>query len=344
MRLGGGRSEQGRAGLPLPLSNRPLFASRDLDEAREKVAQVYCDHRLERIGSGSFDACHNRLSGRHLSINVMTYGGKTLIAPGELGQFYLFQFPIRGHASVNNGTNQHDIGGGLSGVLNPDEDTCMIWSENCAQVMVQVERDALTRTARSHFGVPADRLLRFAGANDMRGGDGRAFVELLGYAIQQAELGGVPIGGDSLMAQQLETTLMVGLLQTQRHCFSGLAQADAKSSVAGPVPRIVRVAEGYMSSHLKSALTLEDIAREAGASVRALQAAFRASRGRSPMTVLRDMRMERAWVDLSHPTPETNVTEVATGLGFFHLGRFAEQYRKKYGCTPIETLRSARMQ
>lgn len=325
----------------LPLSNLPLFRSDSLDEAREKVARVYCDHRLEVVGKGEISARHNRLSGRDLSINVMTYGAKTMIAPGALERFYLFQFPIRGHAAVHNGDNRHDVGGGSSGVLNPDAESCMIWSEGCSQVMMQVDRAALHRVARTHFGLPADSPLRFAGANDLRRGEGRGFAELLGFAIRQAEQGGAPIGGDSLLAQQVETTLMVGLLQTQRHNLSGADGFDAAQR--GGVPRIVRLAEQYLVENLSAPVTLDELARAVGASARGLQVAFRSCRGRSPMTVLRDMRMERAWLDLSHPGPDTNVTEVAMQLGFFHLGRFAEVYRAKYGCTPVETLRAARL-
>ncbi|WP_417812580.1 helix-turn-helix transcriptional regulator, partial [Thalassospira alkalitolerans] len=80
----------------------------------------------------------------------------------------------------------------------------------------------------------------------------------------------------------------------------------------------------------------------AGTSVRNLQGAFRSRYGRSPMTVLRDLRLELAWEELSNPKRTTRVTDVAIELGFSHLGRFSEMYRKKYGCTPVETLRAAR--
>jgi AraC family ethanolamine operon transcriptional activator len=40
----------------------------------------------------------------------------------------------------------------------------------------------------------------------------------------------------------------------------------------------------------------------------------------------------------NEPTHRT-VADVATGLGFFHLGRFASYYRKLYGETPSATLR-----
>ncbi|MGO4853061.1 AraC family transcriptional regulator [Phaeovulum sp. W22_SRMD_FR3] len=324
----------------LPLASRPLFDCLDLDEARARVARVYCDHRLEQIGAGVFHACHNRLAGRNLSINVMTYGAKTLIAPGALERFYLFQFPLSGHASVTNGRNQHEIGGGQSGVLNPEDETCMIWSEGCTQLLLQVDRQALMAAARTHFGLPEGQRLRFTGANDMRQGAGRAFLDLVQFAMAEAERGGGLLGSDSLMAGQLEQTLLLGLLETQRHNL----MPPSSDRSGGPVPRMVRLAEAYMRENLGAEITLDELARASGSSERALQMAFRAHRGRPPLTVLRDLRMERAWQELSHPAPDTSVTEVATRLGFFHLGRFAENYRKKFGCTPVETLRAARFQ
>lgn len=319
----------------LPLAGHHLFHSTDLDEARDAVAQVYCDHHLDVMGKHRFAARHNRLPGSALSINVMTYNAKTMIAPGALERFYLFQMPIRGHASVSNGESRYEIGGGSSGVLNPDADTCMIWSEDCVQVMLQIEKRALMETARAELGLPSGTPLRFSGANDMRGAEGRSFLGLLQYVMAEAERGGVVLGGDTLLGKQLERTLMVGLLQTQAH---GLPAACGER---GPMPRSVRRAEGFMRENLRSPIMIEDIARAAGTSTRALQSAFRDRHGRSPMAFLRELRLERAWEELSNPSQHTSVTDVATDLGFFHLGRFAEQYRKKFGCTPVETLRAA---
>ncbi|AVW89845.1 AraC family transcriptional regulator [Celeribacter baekdonensis] len=321
----------------LPLGAHPLFSSDDLDETRDCVARVYCDHRLETIGSGHLAARHNRLAGRSLSINVMTYGAKTLIAPGELERFYLFQFPIRGSASVANGSNQHEIGGGFGGVLNPDAPTCMIWSEGCVQVLVQIEKAALLDAARAEFGLPSGQTLHFDGANDMRGGEGRAFMSVLDFVMREAEQGTNLVDGDTLLARQLERTLMIGVLQTQTHNLDPVMRG-----ASGPVPRILRRAEEFMRENLQNPIMIEDIAQAAGTSVRTLQSMCRARYGRAPMTVLRDLRLDQAWEDLSNPKPDTSVTTVAMALGFFHLGRFSEHYRGKFGCTPIETLRAAK--
>ena len=53
-------------------------------------------------------------------------------------------------------------------------------------------------------------------------------------------------------------------------------------------------------------------------------------------------RYEEAHRQLIHHegNPRT-VTEIATGLGFVHLSRFAGSYRQLYGETPAATLRAA---
>lgn len=321
----------------LPLGNHALFSSDDVDHARAAVAEVYCDHRLEVMGKKPFAAQHNRLSGKALSINVMTYGAKTMIAPGALEGFYLFQFPVRGHASVNNGNNRYEIGGGTGGVINPEASTTMIWSEDCVQVMMQIEKKAFIEAACAEVCMPVGTPLQFVGANRLNNSEGRAFLGILSYVMREAERGDALLGSDTLLSKQLERTLMVGLLQTQSHNFSSIVATNT-----GPMPRILRSAESYMRENLRAPIMVEDIASAAGTSVRNLQGAFRNRYGRSPMTVLRDLRLELAWEELSNPTRTTRVTDVATELGFFHLGRFSEIYRRKFGCSPIETLRAAR--
>ncbi|NIZ11972.1 AraC family transcriptional regulator [Phaeobacter sp. HF9A] len=323
----------------VPLSSCALFETRDLDDARERVARVYCDHRLDLIGQGSVLARHNRLPGATLSINFMEYGAKSLIVPGALDTFYLFQFPLNGFATVTNGADTYTIGSGRGGVLNPDVETSMIWEADCAQLLVQIDSRTLNRLARRHFGLPEERIVHFKGTGDLSTGKGRSVLELLLYIIREAELGNVVIGTETMLARQLEETLILGLLEYMPNSLHGDETRAGRGR--GPAPRLVRQAESYMEAHLTDSVTVSEICEAVGTSLRSLQTAFRLHRDRTPLEVLRDMRLERAWIDLSNPTSETRVTDVATEWGFFHLGRFAEQYRRKFGCTPVETLRQA---
>lgn len=76
-------------------------------------------------------------------------------------------------------------------------------------------------------------------------------------------------------------------------------------------------------------------------SVRTLHASFQRCFGMSPMAYVRKMRLEHvreellAWAS----DPDIRVTDVATRWEFFHLGRFAQQYRERFGESPSDTIR-----
>lgn len=322
-----------------PLSAHPLFVTGELDEARDRVSRVYCDHRLERIGRDPMRVTHNRLDGAQLSVNFMTYGAKAQIVPGALESFYLLQVPLRGFASVTNGADHYVIGGGSGAVLNPDVETSMIWSDGCAQIMLQLDRAFVTSLARAHFGLPGESALRFRGPTDLRQGTGRDLLELIFHISREADMGHVVIGDASLLSRELERTLILGLLETLPSNLSRHGETGR-----GPSPRIIRQAERFMEANLGEPLSLADIAQAAGTSSRTLQVTFRTHRNMSPMERLRDFRLQKLWADLSNPTPETTVTGAATRWGFSHLGRLTADYRRKYGCNPVETLRQARGQ
>ncbi len=72
---------------------------------------------------------------------------------------------------------------------------------------------------------------------------------------------------------------------------------------------------------------------------RTLNRAFQNAFGMGPATYLRRVRLNRARRALQKErTHSTTVTEVALQLGFWHLGRFAEQYAELFGESPHETL------
>ena len=134
----------GEAGHPatVPLSRHALFETGDLDCARDRVAQKFCRHRLEIAGDrGAFRAVHNHLPGDMISLNYISYGADVMIDPGELGDFYLIQMPIAGHATIRNGGEEFQTDIATASVLNPDLATRMHWWRGCAQILIQVRKE-----------------------------------------------------------------------------------------------------------------------------------------------------------------------------------------------------------
>lgn len=318
-----------------PLAAHALFHSTDLDEARMRVAEVFCPHRLDRIGRGALDARQHHLPGDRLSLNYIQYGAKTLIAPGELDRFYLVQIPLAGGAAVVNGTDHYYSSPAAAAVLNPHRPTTMIWEEGTRQVLVQIDRQAMQDHLSAQLGAQADHPLTFSGALDLTRGAGAALRRLVLFLVAEADAGGAPIGA-GLTGRAVEAALLSGLLEAHRHDFEPLLGRRR----AAPRPRHMRLAESYIEAHLDQPLTLEDIAAAAGISPRGLQLAFRQHRGTTPLGFWRDLRLARAHGDLVAGTG--SVTDIALRWGFAHFGRFSESYRSRFGLSPRDTLRAAK--
>jgi AraC-like DNA-binding protein len=125
-------------------------------------------------------------------------------------------------------------------------------------------------------------------------------------------------------------------------CFPN-STLDAKStSDAGDTPQPLRRALAFIDEHAGDPITLNEIAAAARISPRGLQAAFRRHLDTAPLAHLRSVRMQRAHHDLQNAEPGegTRVAAVAARWGFTHLGRFAIEYRRRYGIYPSHTLRS----
>lgn len=137
-----------------------------------------------------------------------------------------------------------------------------------------------------------------------------------------------------LLRRQLEETAMLMLLTGHEH--SGTEQMAG--TPAAPAPRHVRAAEEFMRANAGEPLTLAEIAEAAGVSIRTLTAGFRNFRDQSPMQQLRDIRMAAARDDLLQGPGSGSVADIALRWGFGNFGRFAGDYRRRYGETPSETL------
>ena len=59
--------------------------------------------------------------------------------------------------------------------------------------------------------------------------------------------------------------------------------------------------------------------------------------GMPPTAYVRAVRLDRVRDKLLAGGPTVSVTDVAMKWGFFHLGRFAQQYKHRFGVLPSHT-------
>ena len=95
-----------------------------------------------------------------------------------------------------------------------------------------------------------------------------------------------------------------------------------------------------MLTHLHMPLTVAELSRQAGTSIRALFDGFLAFRGTTPGAFIREARLLRARDELWNG--DLGVGDVAACCGFRHAGNFAAIYRQRFGETPSDTRRFGR--
>ncbi|WP_064807843.1 MULTISPECIES: helix-turn-helix transcriptional regulator [unclassified Rhizobium] len=114
---------------------------------------------------------------------------------------------------------------------------------------------------------------------------------------------------------------------------------ELAQAAAAPAPRHVKWAIDYMQEHIAEPISLDDIAAAAKVSVRTLQQGFRQFRNTTPIAYLHEIRMIAAHRDLLDADSTQAVADIALRWGFTHLGRFAAEYKKRFGQLPSQTLR-----
>lgn len=105
-------------------------------------------------------------------------------------------------------------------------------------------------------------------------------------------------------------------------------------------PGTLRLATEFIERYAAEPIGLTEIAVAARLSPRALQAAFRRHLDSTPLAHLRSVRLDRAHTALesARPGDGQTVSSIASAWGFPQLGRFARDYKRRYGRSPSETL------
>lgn len=318
------------------LDGFPLFRSRSADEARERVGQAFSPHRLAVCGGGqALEVCHNQVALRQLRINVLRYGTEVEIDPGERGDFYMLQMPLRGGARMACGRHEAVIDSQVMGVLHPRAPTRMHWSPDCTMLLVQVPSHAvdgrmIDASLRAGNGFGALTLSR---RDPAVAAWWQAVLDLTHNLHQHGSYWMGQPGAQAAM----EAFLLAGLPPL------GAAHAEHRGDVlGGRHEACLQRARAYIHDHAHEGLTLADIAAAACVSPRTLELAFRRRYDQSPLGYARTVQLDRvhqALVSAARDGRPLRVTDAALQQGFVHMGRFAAYYKARFGCAPSDTLR-----
>jgi AraC-like DNA-binding protein len=321
------------------LAARAPQRARSVAEARDYLGRLLVPHRLSLHGHARVLQLHHTVArigrlGLHF-IDYRSHADSVEVHAPRLGNNYFLQFPLCGVAEVSQGgPSSVHIRPGMMFVGQPNKPQIAAMSRDYRQLMLEVPEELLLAARRCQafagpllfdvdaiHAAPAPRLLL-------------GTLDAICAAIEAGD-GSIALPAVQRAFQETLTTLVLTLPHN-------MARPSSDDAGGGPVPYYVRRAEAYMRAHLTENVGIDDLVRAAGISRRSLHAGFRRFRGTTPLGLFKALRLEAARNALlrTRGAPVT-VTDVATTYGFYHLSKFARDFRETFGELPSELLRKA---
>ena len=312
------------------LRGQPTMATKDVDEAHAKIAELFCSHELApRTRTAEVDM---KLRSQHrgdVGIEFLDYGADVRIEPEGLQDFHLVQIPLAGHASMQVGAETVESTSRRATVPPIDRPFSMSWDAGSPHLIVYVRRTALERVSVELYGRETAEL---GYGMDLASGAGRAFLRSV-VELHDDLISRPAAAAPAFVQGLLADGMMARLLMAMESPADASRDEESES-------RLVRECRELLERHAFEELSVPDIAECLGVSVRTLQTALRAETGATPSELLRSIRLDRAREMLLEADPrEQTVTAVAELCGFTHQGRFSALYLQTFGELPSESLR-----
>ena len=310
-----------------------IVRTHDMEAARAFLqAKGYCID-VARRDMPQLDMCINCAILPGLSVGYLQNGTPAVMRSLSEPVDYQIILPLREPMEVSVSSERIGCGPERAVVSSPEQQYCARASGIGARLRICMTERAVREHLGTLLGEAPSEPLQFAPAMELTRGFGMRFARHVLLATEDFERRN-SISADQATITSFEQFFISELLLYQPHNYSG-----ALEKLERPVsPRAVRRAIDYIHGHFDGPLTVASIAATAGVAGRTLFKHFRDAHGISPMGYVRNLRFEKARHELLSGRGDRSVTEIAIRCGFNHLGRFAVEYRLRYGESPSQTM------
>jgi AraC-like DNA-binding protein len=324
-------------GSGLPLRHRRVFDSRNPEQTGAYMAGKEFRLELSRREAKAFDFIANvaYLPGSYLG--YIQYGAAaTIHVPDARARddFWL-HLPLRGACEITNNAGSAVCAPGRAVISSPVGHFTRS-EPGSSRLTLSVTRATMINHLAALLGEAPNRVLEFAPVMDLHSAAGERFMRHVQLALVDLDQPDPP--RHPIALSMYEQILLTNLLLSQPNSYTDRLQRLARPAERRDVSRAI----DFIEAHLHLPITLADIVKVSGIPGRTLVQHFNDHKGVSPMRYLRDARFARARDALMCAEEAESVTRIAMTWGFSHLGRFAVDYRKRYGETPSETFRRGR--
>jgi AraC-like DNA-binding protein len=328
----------------MPLSQYSLFQGDDVDQARQALSGMHGPIRFEPVSGGpAFKIVISGLRLRSFFATSSFFSTAYEGASAEPLDHHMIQLTLKGTSTydIKRTTLEKDdhiaTVPGRTGVIIPSGHQVSVrpGGDNVFLGLIIPDQDMReflsTWTGHNRFDpIKFNPMLKLANSRTS------SFLMFLNYIFEELDRPSGLLRSPAALAS-LEHMIMTFMLTGLEHNLDGLFSRSAPEANI----EMVHVVEQYLEANALKPVDMHVLSTVTGHSTGSIYRSFRRHRDYTPMQFLRSVRMGLARGKLLNPVPGDTVTKTAHECGFCHLGRFAVEYRRRFGESPSRTLERA---
>ncbi len=257
------------------------------------------------------------------------------VLPIPRKRLFFLELPLSGQLQLSYRGRDISFSHNSTYLIASDEPVLYRYQENANHITVGIDKDLLNAYAQKLVNGQQERELTLHPQLLWRTPAAASFRGYLEFITRDLVRGG-SLFNSPLIATEVQNTIFSMLLSASDNNYLPLETQLEEACL----PAYVRQARDYIEANLDRQVSLADITDAAGVHVTTLLKGFKQHYEISPIAYLKQKRLEAAYRTLLAAEPLTiSVAQVATQWRFFHLSRFARDYRQLFGELPSETLK-----
>jgi len=309
----------------------------DLESARSWMSGICGPHRLETANPERIRFHHNAnvFKSRATTLGTIEYGTDVRVDIEDAERFssYSLSLPLSGEQELSRDGRLLKSNRDQGVIISPNESQVLSISGDCRKVQVVITRAAMNEALEGLLQRPLDAPLRFEAVMDAVDGASASWWRMARYFIAELERSSV-LYEQLAFTRDIESSLIKGLILAQPNNYSD----ELGEVLQVKLPHYLVRARQYIHDNAREAIHLEDLETAAGVSRFKLFEAFKKYLALSPMVYLKKFRLNAVRREILEHGSARNISEIALGWGFTHLGRFSAEYRKLFNEAPSATL------
>ncbi|GAB7528232.1 AraC family transcriptional regulator [Pseudomonas sp. 3A(2025)] len=308
----------------------------DLNGARQWMAGICGPHLLNTRHPSRIQFHHSGtvLKSMSTTLGVIEYGTDVTIGieDAEYLNSYSLSLPLTGtqHLSKKGCEVSSDVDSAI--IIAPHESQELAIEGDCRKIQVAITRTAMRQSLEDMLQRSLETPLRFDPVMDAVNGASASWWRMARYFIGELERSR-ELYDQTFFSRDIESSLIKGLILAQPNNYS----EELRGVLGVKLPHYLIRAKQYIHDNAREALHLEDIEAMSGVSRFKLFEGFKKYFGMSPMAYLKKHRLSAARQEILEDNSARNISVIAMGWGFTHLGRFSSEYRKLFDETPSMT-------